>query len=371
MTRAGYDKFGESFPGLSWEEEAAEPDLILFLGGGSEQDAIARLRPGRFALLLAAFQDNAWAAALEVKAWADNHGVPAGLLSMDEALRGPVLKNHARVCDGFRRLEGKRAGLIGHVSHWLVASSVTPGLLQERLGIELVQLDWEDLSDYHAYPPSDKLLQAFQPHTSLPLEKEAGVYSFLRQVMRQHRLDALTLECFEMVKDKGVTACLALSLLNSEGVVAGCEGDLASLAGLMAGQALTGRIPWMANVAGMNGNRLLLAHCTAPLDLLCGVHVRTHFETELSAAVQGTLAMEELTLFRLDERLERVFIAPGRVGGRPQHERACRTQLEVVLDPADADKLRQSPLGNHHLVLPGNHADLLRMACLNKQIQPV
>lgn len=55
---------------------------------------------------------------------------------------------------------------------------------------------------------------------------------FLKEVICTNQLDAITLECFDMVNNHSVTACLALALLNSRGVVAGCEGDLVSLPGM-------------------------------------------------------------------------------------------------------------------------------------------
>lgn len=360
---AGREKLDRLFPGLFEHIEAGPPDVIFFLSGGSEQEAIAGLVPERFTLLLAGFEDNAYAAAMEVAAWAAHRQVPVRLMSLDEArdCRFPEMLDS--VCQALRRLKGQRAGLIGDVSHWLVASSVQKDRANEKLGLEIVHLPWHALPDYDSFLPDQELYDAFRDHPREGLTREAGILGFLKHVRDIHKLDALTLECFNMVTERSVTACLALAVLNARGVPAGCEGDLVSLAGMMLARELTGRVPWMANVAAIRGGRVLFAHCTAPLNLVERVRIDTHFETGKSAAIQGQTIFDEVTVFRLNETLDKAFIAKGRVVSRPRHDFACRTQSEVEMDLSDDRKLRDHPLGNHHLLLPGDQRDLLELCC--------
>ena len=92
--------------------------------------------------------------------------------------------------------------------------------------------------------------------------------------------------------------------------------------------------------------------------------VTTHFETGVGTAIQGDFAADDVTIFRLDSSLRRAFLTCAPVLARPRYAHACRTQIEVALPPQAVRLLRDSPLGNHHLILPGNHADRLRLACL-------
>lgn len=358
-------------PDLAFELVEKEPDVIWFLSGGSEREAISHLSTDRFTLLLAGFEDNAFAAAMEVKAWAGREGVPVMLVSFDEAAQKGFLQQYEKVCRSLRMLAGQRAGLIGGVSHWLVASGFPLELASQRFGVDITHFSWDRLPGYRGYAADPDFLKEFQGHGIDQLEAEAGVYGFLKEVIRANQLDAITLECFDMVNDHSVTACLALALLNSRGIVAGCEGDLVSMVGMMLIRSLTGHIPWMANVAGYTDGRVILAHCTAPLNLVNDFRLDTHFETDKSAAIQGQIAMEEVTLFRLGMDLDKAFIATGRIAGRPPHPFACRTQTEVQLAEADLNKLLQHPLGNHHLVIPGDHADLIRLACAYKMVELV
>ena len=76
-----------------------------------------------------------------------------------------------------------------------------------------------------------------------------------------HKLDAITVECFSLVQENEVTACLGLSWLNDKTIPAGCEGDLCSILGMMLMKEMNGNMPWMANVASIKGNEVLFAHC--------------------------------------------------------------------------------------------------------------
>jgi L-fucose isomerase-like protein len=361
----------EAFPDIAIRFVSDSPDVIWFLSGGSEQSAIKTMLPGKFYLLLADFQNNAYAAATEVKAWAGSVQLPVQLVSLNEAQKENLLRSFHTICAAYRSLQGKQAGLIGNVSHWLVASAFPLSLAKERFGINIIHFLWGKLPDYLSFDPDADFLEVFKNNGNTLLVNEARVYGFLQTLIKQNQLSGFTLECFDMVNDRNVTACLALALLNSEGIVAGCEGDLVSLSGMMLVQALTGTIPWMANIASINENNVLYAHCTAPLNLLAGFDTPTHFETDKSAAVRGTVNMDEVTVFRLNQHLNKAFISEGRIVSQPRHDFACRTQTVIAMPQPATEKLRNKPLGNHHLIIPGNHIILLEWACRYKQIEVV
>jgi L-fucose isomerase-like protein len=367
----GRSKLRQLFPATSFRFVSEKPDVIFFLSGGSEQDAIKLLLPGKHYLLLADFGNNAYASANEVKAWADSKNISSTLVSLQEAEKNHTVEDFAKICQAYLRLNGKQAGLIGNVSHWLVASAFPLSLARERFGINITHLQWGKLPDYFDFSPDPAFLEVFKKHRTTALENEARVYAFLQTLIKEYKLDGLTLECFDMVNDRNVTACLALSLLNSSDIVAGCEGDLVSLVGMMLVQALTGNIPWMANIAGMYKQSILFAHCTAPLNLVSDFKLPTHFETDKSAAVEGNLQLDEVTVFRLNQNLNKAFISAGKVVSQPKHDFACRTQTEIELPVNDLEVLRHHPLGNHHLVIPGNQEQLLKWACRYKQIEVI
>ena len=82
--------------------------------------------------------------------------------------------------------------------------------------------------------------------------KAMRLYRAIRKIVDEDRLSALTLSCFRLIEQTGTTGCLALSLLNDEGIIAGCEGDLQSVFTMLAAKVLTGKPAFMANPSMIN-----------------------------------------------------------------------------------------------------------------------
>ncbi len=355
-------------PGNTFTMTDSHPDIILFMSGGSERKAIELADPGRPVLLLSIRGNNAYAAATEVMAWMVNNGRLAMLSDAGDAAESGLIDRWCRVagaCDG---LQGRRAGLIGTVSEWLVASDVSAETLLQRFGVVLRGMPWNELPDYSHEEPDAALLNRFRDQNRDGLEDAARVLTLLRKVIQNNKLDAIGVECFSLVQERQVTACLALAQLNAEGTVAACEGDLASMAGMMAVKELTGTVPWMANTTRLTDSTLILSHCTAPFDFVSDVKLPSHYETGWSLAVDGNITANEITLFRFSDTLDRAFIAEGKAISRPHLADACRTQVEIELPEEALRILRERPLGNHLLMMPGWHEDLLRMLCRHKGI---
>jgi L-fucose isomerase-like protein len=124
----------------------------------------------------------------------------------------------------------------------------------------------------------------------------------------------------------------------------------------------------MANTTRVTDKTLILTHCTAAFNLVSDIKLETHYETDSSLAVNGTLNTGNVTVFRLSGSLDKAFIAEGKVAGHPALVNACRTQTEIELPARALALLKENPLGNHLLLAPGKYAELLRMACFYKSI---
>ncbi|MGB8359097.1 MAG: hypothetical protein WCD55_10840 [Bacteroidales bacterium] len=347
------------------------PDIILFMSGGSEQRAISLMQPDHPVLLLSIRGNNAYASATEVMAWMVNNQRFAMLADAQDASESGLIDRWRQVVAAWHSLRGMRAGLIGSVSEWLVASNVPAERLSKKFGITLDEIPWNTLPDYSEQEPDVALLNRFSGLSTSGLVDASRVLTLLRQVVATKALSAIAVECFSLVQQRKVTACLALAHLNNEGLVAACEGDLASMAGMMLVKALTGSVPWLANTTRITNKTIILSHCTVAFYLVTDIKLATHYETDCSLAVKGTIAASAVTLFRLSESLDRAFIAEGKVVSHPGLSDACRTQVEIELPPQALDLLRTRPLGNHLLMLPGKHAELLRLACIYKGMQVI
>ena len=347
------------------------PDIILFMSGGSERRAIELADPGKPVLLLSIRGNNAYAAATEVMAWMVNNQRIAMLSDASDAKESGLLSRWCRVAGAWGRIHGSAAGLIGDVSEWLVASGVPAQTLTDKFGIILTEIPWSGLPDYSASQPDQALIERFSDINPKGLDEAARVLTLLRTIISGKGLDAIAVECFSLVQGRKVTACLALAHLNAEGTVAACEGDLASMAGMMVGKALTGRVPWMANTTRLTEKSVILSHCTAQFDLVSEVRLPSHYETGYSLAVDGKITADEVTIFRFSENLDRVFVTGGKTVSRPRMADACRTQVEIEVGAGSLQLLRDKPLGNHLLLLPGNYSELLLLACRYKGIEVI
>jgi len=355
----GLQKLKAALPAHDIQYSEDEYDLLYLISGGSEQKAIKLLHKGLPNYIVAFRENNAWAAASEVKAWAVNHRFQLRLTRLEDLPhQADLIDNMVGVRRALKQLNGKRLGLIGEVSDWLVASTVSPERLKQVMGIELVRLAYDDLPDYLSFNADPEFLAAF-PTLRSQHNELSSVYQFLKNTIHEHSLDAITIQCFRMVREKSVTACLPLSLLTARGILSGCEGDIVSIASMMLLKELTGETPWMANLVAVESDHVLFAHCTAPLQLAKEVTIDSHYETGLSAAVKAELDLNEVTIFRMNEALDRVFVAEGMVKASPAYDWACRTQIEVACSAHDLLLLKEHPLGNHHLIIAGNHKRLI------------
>lgn len=342
----------------------SDPDVLFFLSGGSEKSAMEQVSAGHFYLLIGSQHDNAYASATEVKAYLNEMNIPSLLLDEEESGISAILMDFVTVKQGLQRLKGKTLGQIGQVSDWLISSSIPADLLKEKLGIKLNVIPWSELAHFSEFKASEPFLASFSDSTNMDLTETAKVNELLTNTIQKRNLDAITVECFPMVQKDCVTACLPLAKFNNEGIPAGCEGDLTAIAGMMLCKELTGIIPWIANINKATYDVCMFSHCTIAPGLVSGFSVKTHFETGKGTAMQGDFKGDLITIFRFDNKLSKAFIATATITGRPKLSTACRTQIEVKLTENEVNLLRQKPLGNHHLIFPGDYKKVLHFACL-------
>ncbi len=345
--------------------------LMVFLAtGGTEAAAVemsGMAARARLPLLIASHPHaNSLSSLLEVKA--------LGLRAAFGHLRGgpeseAVLEAWVRGLWAAHRLSRARIGIIGEPSPWLVYSR--PGG-EARVGARLASVSAESFLreveetryDGELEGVASRLLDSAAGAELAPGEpaKSLRVYKALRAVVARRGLDAVTPACWWFYRRTGANACLAHALLNSEGVVVGCEGDVPATASMLLVAHASGSPAFFANVADVNGDRVLLAHCTPPLALARRYTLTRHFITGGSVTVRAEL--EEgipWTIARVDASYTRLRVAVGKaVEGRPWRRLQCETQL--LLEIPGAWRLVEDSIGNHYVAVPGDHRESLRVA---------
>ncbi len=192
-------------------------------------------------------------------------------------------------------------------------------------------------------------LGAFQGGKAL--EDIGRVYAVIRRLWDEgYRLFAIN--CFPFLLSHGYTPCLALAVLNANGIPTACEADLQALLLMAISRHITGHVGFMANVNDVNGDRAFLSHCTAPLSLLEGVKFTTHFETGLSHALTGRFKFEDVTIASISRDFKYATIWEGRVveSGLLRSD-VCRVQ--IVVKASNIERIVDKAPYNHHVIMPG------------------
>jgi L-fucose isomerase-like protein len=198
--------------------------------------------------------------------------------------------------------------------------------------------------------------------TPADLDAAARVAAALALVAAEHRLDACSVRCFDLVTAERTTGCLALSWLLDRGVVAGCEGDVPATLTMMWLQGMTGGPAFMANPqdVDVDANTIALAHCTIARRMVSGYALRSHFESSLGVGIEGALEPGDATVARAGGAgLRDVFVSDATIVGCGDNPHRCRTQVQVRL-PADVRALLTRPIGNHLVLARGHWERALR-----------
>ena len=325
----------------------------------------------RPAILLADGMQNSLAAALEISSWLRGRGMRSEILhgELSEIVKRIFVLHNNFTAQ--RRLAGTRIGVIGTPSNWLVASNVDYLLAKRRWGIEYTDVPLERVYAYYNRTTDDEVGEACAALAGKALAcreaapedliKAMRLYRAIKRVAEEERLGAITLSCFRLIDQTATTGCLALALLNDDGIVAGCEGDLQSIFTMLAVKALTGKPSFMANPSMINArtNEIILAHCTIGFDQTEQFILRNHFETGSGIGIQGILPTGDVTIVKCGgECLDEYYLSSGTLVENTNYINMCRTQVRVKMN-GPADYFLKTPLGNHHILLHGNHEAIL------------
>ena len=356
----------ETNPG---EAEPADAELhVVFIASGGCEDRFRRLSPrlARPLILLADGRHNSLPAALEISAWVRQQGETAEIVHGDSALISSRLRRLSDFQRTRRALAGP-IGVIGKPSNWLIASVPDRSLVKNRWGTKFIDIPLRALSG----PPADAAeaaalanefaaqAQQLDGVDEVALTTAARLVPALRSVFRKYRLQAATLRCFSLIDSLRSTGCLALSQLNDEGLICGCEGDIAAVFSMLLLFALTGEIPFMANpaVVDVANKRLLLAHCSVPRRAVSAYRLQTHFETGLGVGLSGDFAPGAATVFKAGGHgLDTYFVSGAEVLPDQPRPGLCRTQVSLQLNEP-ADYFLRAALANHHVLVSGDHAE--------------
>lgn len=317
--------------------------------------------------LLSSGQSNSLAASMEIISFLRQKGFRGQILhgtaeDISLSLKNPPVRQETTRTvpfTDFGILAGKRYGVIGMPSDWLISSDVDYFQAKQVLGCELLDIpigELIDLINEGGATIPQKLAKAGEPKFGRPfkqehLQKAADVLQAIRRIIAKYSLDGFTLRCFDLLSEVGGTGCYALAELNSEGFIATCEGDIPAMLSMAICREKTGHSGFQVNLSRVRGDSLLFAHCTIPFDMTSKYCFDTHFESGIGVAIHGELPERvPAKIYKLGSDLERCYIQDIEIISNQYEDNLCRTQIWVQA-PGLKDYMLNEPLGNHHIIM--------------------
>ena len=188
--------------------------------------------------------------------------------------------------------------------------------------------------------------QVVEP-TREEIERSAAIYLAMRDVMKQHGAQAITVDCLTLFYGGKLPAypCLGFFQLNNDGLVGACEGDLESTVSMLLTGYLVGRPGYISDpVIDTSLNRIIYAHCVAPSKVFGPTgrsnpyDIRSHSEDRKGACVRSLMPLGEIvTTLKFDAARKEVVIHQAKAVENIDEDKACRTKLAAEVN--DIDKL--------------------------------
>ena len=119
---------------------------------------------------------------------------------------------------------------------------------------------------------------------------------------------------------------------------------------------VTNQVGFQANPSRIDieNSKMILAHCTLPLNMVDKYYFDTHFESGIGVAIKGYLKEEKVTIFKLSKNLKDYYVTTGTIIKNLEETNLCRTQIEITVDD-NIEYFLNRPFGNHHVVIYGDY----------------
>ncbi len=361
------EKLGEKFKNINLEDFNKNYFSLIFIKSGGVEGKFKQIFKWIHEpyILLSSGLHNSFAASLEIASFLRQKKEKVEIIHGDSNYIARRIKELRKILEVKNRLSSIRLGVVGKPSDWLIASEVDYKKVKDTLGISLIDIEMDELvkeidQDYNfAHPKlSDIKNRGFD---SKSIDGALKIYSGFKAIINKYKLDGITVRCFDLLEIYKNTGCLGLSLLNDEGIVAGCEGDIPALISMVILYYLTDEPVFMANSSSIDidKNEVILAHCTLPLNMPDEFYLKTHFESGIGVGIKGDIREGEATIFKLSGDGKNYFVSSGEIVKNLNKENLCRTQIRLKMNE-NVKYFLQDSIGNHHLVCKGDYSKLVR-----------
>ena len=280
-----------------------------------------------------------------------------------------------RALYGVKNLRNTKIVALGGA--WGKYASNAPALAGNKHGIEIISVPYSGaepriqraLGDAGLMARAERWTDAYlsAPGVSLATERHFVVnafvlYAVFKELMLEHDAPAFTIkECMSTILPMSkTTACLTLSLLNDEGLMAFCESDFVIIPSGILLHYISGKPVFLHNSTFPHKGIVTCAHCTGPRRM-DGVSyepakIMTHYESEYGAAPKVEMPKgQELSFIDPEYTTGRWVGFKGNVEDNPLLD-ICRSQQDVRIQ-GDWRQLIKEVRDSHWVMAYGDHLD--------------
>ncbi len=280
-------------------------------------------------------------------------------------------------------LKNSKLGIVGYRAPGFYVSGHNEMKLHAELGVQTFHVDLSSVMgevERIADEAAEEVIQRYGftlaenvVENRAALLKTVKVYLALRKIAEEKSLDILAVKCWpEFPFEQGVSVCLALSLLNDNGIITACEGDAYGAVTMLI-QDLLGEGPEFFNdiiQIDEDNNHMLFWHCGSAAACLkapeADILVRPHGMQKKVGAVNFPLKPGRVTVSRLTEQggSWKMFVATGEAVDTPM-----LLQGNPSLVKMDApvkrilDTILEEGFEHHHSTIYGDISRELQWFC--------
>ena len=245
-----------------------------------------------------------------------------------------------------RALNRAHIGLVGSRAKGFFNVDVYDPALYGQMGVLLDHYELVELTGRAADPRavkarSEQIRALFDVSgiSAEQLAKVAGLAARLDSFLKENALTALAIRCWpEFAATYGISPCAAMSLLQAEGKVMACEGDVDGALSMLAQAAVGAETPFLFDFSQANFDEdfALLWHCgVAPCNLWdgrCARSLDSYFAAGKGVTADFVLKEGPISVLRLDScgADYRVFLARGEA--QPMEKELKGTYAKAVFD---------------------------------------
>ena len=254
-------------------------------------------------------------------------------------------------------------------------SPEAPTVARDKYKMDIVEVSYETIAPRIRDAKADaKLISKVDgwaekylslPDTTLITEKVFVVNAFLlyrvfKGLIREYNAQAFTIRaCMSTILPIAqTTACLSLSLLNDEGMLAFCESDFVIIPSGILLHYISGKPVFLHNSTFPHQAIVTCAHCTAPRRMNGSRYepakIMTHYESDYGAAPKVEIPIgQQVTFIDPEYSIGRWLGFKGIVKSNPFYE-ICRSQQDVEIQ-GNWQRLVKEVRDSHWMMVYGDY----------------